>query len=296
MTTQMIQVFTLIALTLSLAACQRPHHPSTPLESYQPEAIHVAEQGPTPERTRQLAESDPAAFLQLCRNYCRVRIRDYVCLFVKEELLADGLSPERHMEVHFREDPFSVDLKWTKNPQLASRMSYVKGWQDQAGNPIAHFHLRGGLSLLAPKGVYRCIYADGIGTESRRPIDQFGLCHMLDMMVATNERAAGNPEFSLRFLGENTFNSRPTFLFERKLPYSEGGDWPDRHMLVHIDADHLVPIALFAYADDENQSLLGRYEFRDLRCNVGLTDADFGPPPPANLKPEETEHSPGATP
>lgn len=256
--------------------------------------MDITPQGPTPAEARQLAAADPAAFLRLCRDLCRTNIRDYVCLFVKEECLADGRTPERRMEVHFREQPFSVDLKWTKNPQLASRMTYVQGWQDQAGNPIAHFHLRGGLGLLAPKGIYRCIYADGIGTESRRPIDQFGLCHLLDMIVATNDSAAGHPDCSLGFVGAETINNRPALRFQRKLPYTgEGGDWPDRLMIVHIDAEHLVPIALFAYADDQRQTLLGRYEFRDLRCNVGLTDAEFGPPPPANLTAEETDHRTG---
>lgn len=285
------------AVTLSIGACVRSHHAQTPLSAHQPDKLHTASPQISKDEAMQLASADPAAFLQRCRNLCRVHARDYVCLFVKEECLADGLSPERHMEVRFREEPFSVDLTWTKNPQLASRMTYVQGWRDKAGNPIAHFHLRGGLGLLAPNGVYRCIYADGIGTESRRPIDQFGLCHILDMIVATNDRAAGHAEFSLRYAGEETMLGRPTFRFERTLPYAgEGGDWPDRLLTVYIDAEHLVPIALVAYADKDRKNLLGRYEFRDLRFNVGLTDADFGPPPPINLSSAETDHRPGATP
>lgn len=278
-----------------ITACRHAPSPRAP------RAVHHAANADTvatrlpPDDVKSRAAADPATFLRFCRDRCRENVRDFVCLFVKEERLADGLSPERHMLVRFLEDPYSVDLTWTKNPQLASRMTYVKGWQDRGGNPIARFHLRGGLALIAPRGVYRCIYADGIGTESRRPVDCFGLCHMLDMIVATNDHAAGHPGFELLFLGADAIDQRPTLCFRRRLPYpDEPGDWPDRLMILHLDAEELVPIALYAYADDDASQLLARYEFRNLRCNVGVSPEEFGPPPPNHLTPDETDHRPGA--
>ncbi len=46
-----------------------------------------------------------------------------------------------------------------------------------------------------------------------------------------------------------------------------------------IDKEYRVPVAVYCYSDDARKpdKLLGKYEYRDIRFNVGLTDAVFDP-------------------
>ncbi len=45
---------------------------------------------------------------------------------------------------------------------------------------------------------------------------------------------------------------RPTYVFERWLPYTEPDDpYPDRLLEIHVDRELLLVTACFAYSDDE---------------------------------------------
>ena len=70
--------------------------------------------------------------------------------------------------------------------------------------------------------------------------------------------------------------ARPTYVFERRLPYTgDHGLYPDRLLVVHLDQECLLPTCCIAYADEAGTKLLGRYVITDVKFNVGLTDSDF---------------------
>ena len=46
-------------------------------------------------------------------------------------------------------------------------------------------------------------------------------------------------------------------------------------LVYHLDTERLVPVMCASYADDAKKTLLGQYEYTDVRLNEGLTDADF---------------------
>ena len=220
--------------------------------------------------------ADPPAFLRSCRKRCADTVHDYRCRFIKRERLNDALTPDQHIDVLFRESPYSVDMRWVKNPSAAQRVSYIAGrWADD-GDELFLVEPAGLLGLLVPGGVKRSIHGPAAKAASRRSIDQFGFKNSLDLIIKYCDLAAGSPEYGLRYVGTGTLDGRRCYVIERFLPYTGvDGPYPDRRLVVYIDSEWLVPTGVFAYADDEKNELLGTYLLIDVEFNAGLTDADF---------------------
>lgn len=222
-----------------------------------------------------LAAENPLQFLRACRAEYDATIVDYSCQFIKQERIRGKIRDEQVVRVEFRERPFSVDMQWIKNPGRASRVCYVAGRWVENNRPMAHIEPSGFLGLLVP-AVKRDIHGAEALAESRRTIDQFGFKNTLDLIIQYSEQARAEATLVLNFKGIETFRDRKCFVFDRLLPYTgETGRYPDRRLLVYIDHEWRVPIGVLTYADDKGRDLLGRYEFSDLKFNIGLTDRDF---------------------
>ena len=124
------------------------------------------------------AAADPLGFLRRCREHYLSTIRDYRCLFYQREHFdheAGGeAGGEREIAGAYREKPYSVDMRWLKNAERATRVSYVAGRWVQRGRETALIVPNGLLGLLAPGGVKRDIHAPEVRAVSRRSVGQVG--------------------------------------------------------------------------------------------------------------------------
>jgi hypothetical protein len=46
-------------------------------------------------------------------------------------------------------------------------------------------------------------------------------------------------------------------------------------MVMHLDQEWLLPVAVYSYADHEEKKLLGRYIFTDVNLEPKFSDKDF---------------------
>ncbi len=226
-----------------------------------------------------LAKKDPMAFLEMCREKYRQEIKDYRCTFVKHEFVNGKLRPQQTADVRFREEPFSVDMTFVQNVGQCKRALYIKGkWVDSDG--AEQTLAKPGNSLLAvfvPK-IKQPIHGDRAKKASRRTIDQFGFGKSLDLILHYSQKAQNEGLLQLEYVGEGKVDDRPTYVFERKLPYN--GDetiYPDGLLVVHVDQEYLLPTACHSYADQKKKELLGTYVYKDVRLNIGYEDKDFDP-------------------
>lgn len=231
-----------------------------------------------------LVRTNPLQALLESRKRHRESVTDYTCNFVKQELLPSGMSAEQEIDVKFRAEPFSVVMHWVRNPGLAERVIYVKDkWVDadaDAGQrqqavcrPIPP------ISALL-KSLKQPIHGNQAKNASRRFIDEFGFERSLDLLIQYCEMARDRGELRLEFKGESYFDGRPTWVILRRLPYEkEGGRYPDRIAEIHIDKEYRIPVAVYCYAADEMtpESLLGKYEYRNIHLNPKLDPSDFDP-------------------
>jgi Protein of unknown function (DUF1571) len=227
-----------------------------------------------------LARRDPLGFLRHClERYDESGVKDYTCTFTKRERVKSRLTKSQVISVRFRERPYSIDMTWISNALGANRALYVQSqWKDSKGRELGWFKPSGAIiKLIVPK-TQQPIHGRHAKAASRRTIDQFGFRQTLGLLLKFTERAFAEDVLDIAFVGEAAIEGRPTFVFERRLPYTgEKGTYPDALLRYHIDQEWLVPTACYSFADDAGKKLLGSYVTTDVQFNVGFTDDDFDP-------------------
>lgn len=242
---------------------------------------NVALAAPSPELARkiptaeELAAEDPIGFLQRALDQYDRSVRDYTCTFTKQELVNGRMTEEQVMKAYFRERPFSVRLEWIQNMDKAARVLYVADRWVKDGKQLAVVE-PGAIARLFVSHVMREIDGKDAQKSSRRTIDQFGLRNSLALTIKYARMGIEKGVGTLVYAGNGSVNERETLVFERRLPYTaEGGEWPDRLLVVHLDKELLLPTLCTAYADDARQVLLGKYMSTDVKINANLDDEVF---------------------
>jgi hypothetical protein len=224
-----------------------------------------------------LARTDPLALLRTALHRYQDSVSDYQCTFTKQERIGGKLGQEQQIEVRFREMPFSVLMEWTRNAGDAKRVLYVQGqWQNSDGDDLAKIEPQGAIARLLVRSVALPICGATAKAQSRRTIDKFGFGNALKLIIDYSSAAVQTGQGSLVYAGTGEVEGRPTWVLKRTLPYTaDGGEWPDRILIVHIDREWLLPVACYTYADDAQKTILAKYEYSNVRLNTGLTPKDF---------------------
>lgn len=246
--------------------------------------VYAAEQ-PVADPFERLIRRDPLEALAQAKKQLVRDSRDYACNFVKQERVGSTIRAEQEVSVMFRPQPYSVMMHFVRNPGLAERAIYIKDkWTDNDATDPALRELAvcqpgKGLSLLL-KSIKQPIHGTMAKRSSRRSMDEFGFERALDLLIKYCDLARERGELTLEFKGETHFDGRPVWVVRRVLPYTaEGGRYPDRIANIYIDKVYHVPVAVYCYSADDGgpMNLLGKYEYRNVRFDPGLTEKDFDP-------------------
>jgi len=222
-----------------------------------------------------MAARDPVAFFELTLDRYDRAVRDYTCTFSKKELVGGRMTHTQVMEAMCRQSPFSVRLKWVKNPDKCSRVLYVDDRWVKDNQQMAVVE-PGAIAKLFVPYVMRPIHGKDARKSSRRTIDQFGFRNSLALTLKYCKLAQEQNILDFAFKGRSEVDGRETLVFERHLPYTdEDCKWPDRVLVVHIDKELLLPTLCVAYADDAKEKLLGEYKMTDIKLNPNLPDSAF---------------------
>jgi hypothetical protein len=223
--------------------------------------------------------ADPLAFLKEAKENFEKTITDYTCTFSKQEVILGKMSEKQQMAVKCRHQPYSVLLDWTHNADQAKRALYVKDKiVGKKGEQYALVEPAGWLARLVVASVQRDIHGIDARKYARRAMDQFGFVNTLDLVIQFSDIAKASGELDLKYVGDDKVDGRPTYKFERRLPYAgENSKYPDALLVVHMDQEWLVPTKCESFADQRGQKLLGRYVLTDVDLNAGLSAADFNP-------------------
>ncbi len=223
----------------------------------------------------EIAAADPVGFFEMALDRYDRSVRDYTCTFTKRELVHGRMTERQVMEVQFRENPFSVRMKWIENPDKCSRVLFVADKWVKNGLQYAIVE-PGAIAKLFVPYVMRPIHGEDARKSSRRTIDQFGLRNSLALTLKYCKLASQQNILDFRYIGTGEVDGRPTLMFERHLPYTgEDSAWPDRALVVHLDRELLLPVLCTAYSDDAKTKLLGEYKIGDIKLNQNLPDSTF---------------------
>jgi hypothetical protein len=223
------------------------------------------------------APLDPLGLLRRAQQRCAQEVRDYACLFLRQERVGGKLTKPQTIKVLYREQPQSVHMTWIRNTDRVRRACYVKGrLVNERGEEEALIEPAGPIARLFVGELKVPIHGPEARKSGRFTIDQFGFHAVLDRLLRENERytALGGVKWS--YEGTGAVDGRPTHVLVRQLPYAgPGGDFPDARLVVHLDQEYLWPVAIHSFADRQERELLGSYVTTRVELNPGLTDGDF---------------------
>ncbi len=237
--------------------------------------------GTTAKQIEKLADSDHIKLLELCLENYRVGYTTLRCTFVKQERIRGRVSKVQEIDVKFRSEPFSVAMKWVKNPPAGDRVIFVDGWYKVSGasQMVVRPHnellrtLAGGSVLRPPDG------ADA-KRNTLRPVSMFGFEKAMEKLLEVYRRADENGDLQQEFGGYFEVGGRKTIKLTRRLPAK--ADYPTHITNTYIDLEYLAPIMIEGFGwnwseEKKAYDFICRYQYKDIRFNEELTDEDFRP-------------------
>lgn len=205
------------------------------------------------------------------------KIRDYECVFERQERVGGTLLEETRMEMKVRQTPFSVYMRFVAPPSTAGReVIYVEGGND--GNLIAHgtgLQQAVGTVKLDPNGLWAM-------RGGRYPITDAGMTKLIEKLLALGAKKELFRECRVS-IDAIEFAERAGTRVELRNPAPQG-DFRLAIARIVLDDGWNVPVHFEAWEwpkEGDEPILIERYSYLDVRLDPGLTDLDFSPENPA---------------
>jgi hypothetical protein len=204
-------------------------------------------------------------------------VRDYQCLMIKREHL-NGAVLTQTLEMKFREEPFSVYLKF-QDPNPGREILFVKG---QNENKLLA-HEGSGIKALVGT-VPLALDSPQVRAENRHPITEIGMRNLIDQVITQWEYEGQFGETTVQYFPEAKIGGISCPAIEAMHPQ------PRRQFKFHlsrlyIDAQSNLPVRIenyaFPTAPGQEPPLVEEYTYVKVQTNVGLTNNDFSDRNPA---------------
>ena len=220
-----------------------------------------------------LLHSSPVTFLEMSLDRYKREVHGYSLTFRKRERIAGKLYPAEKdkyetVEVHFREQPFSVYFNWVQEPKLAQKVLYVRGQNN--GQMLAR--PRGPLGFVV---VSREVNSADAKASGRYTIDQFGLYLAMERSVQNMRNAEARGALHLKYDGVVTLaeiGDRPCYKFVRK-PYDPPEEDGVYEMTLYVDTETWLQVG--SVLKDREGNLIAEYYFSDIRVNPEFDEKQF---------------------
>ena len=214
------------------------------------------------------AARDPLEFLRTGLRWHEQKISTYTCRFLRQEWVGSKLGKAEVTAMKFREQPFSVYMKWTTGPDKGQEIIYAEGMYKNEmvvhpGGVLGALIRRIGLDPKGETAMKRC----------RRPITYAGMANQLRVVIPQCEEGVQRGDLRLEYVGIREVGGRPAYVVRRTFP--EGKGYPCHQLFIYLDLEFLAATRTEAY--DWQGRLVSDYQYTDLRINPGLTDKDFDP-------------------
>ncbi len=267
-----------IAAAVGSVGCSAPPSKLTAAEErhFDPKAKKLSEAG-VPSQLIRLAKSDHIALLEKSLNaYKSMPVKDYTCIFSKQERMRGTTGKKQEMKIKFKQDPFSVAMIWIKNPPQGDRLLYVEGkYKNKAGRSQMLVRPKGwAAQLLVGKSVLKLPDGPDAMQNTLRPVTMFGFENNLKELLRIYKLARKRGELKQGFDGVYDVGGRKCLVIVRILPKKQK-EYPCETAFIPIDVKTLMPMQILSF--DWNNKLVSNYEYRDVKFNVGLTAKDFTP-------------------
>jgi len=192
-------------------------------------------------------------------------LKDYTCIFHKQEWVGKKLMPAETMTVKFRA-PRSVYMKWIKDPHEGRETLYIEGKNDNEVRAHEGGFLKGIKLNLDPTGSTAM-------AGNRHPVTEFGMDLLVAKINGLLKKAMKDKELQVYDLGKEKVFGRDTIKVEGVLPKDKAKGYYCYRAIINFDTGINLPIRVQIF--DWDDKLVEDYGFDQLKLNPGLTDVDF---------------------
>jgi len=227
--------------------------------------------GPLPSEAamERLAKNDPIAFLEACiRRYDR-EVKGYTAVLRKQERIEGELQRSEVIDIDFREDPFSVLMRWKEGARRAAAVMYVKG---ENGDQL----------LVRPAGVLAVagiVVRDPNGADARKasryPLPEFGIKIGMQRTLTSWEKARKNKTLHVEYLGVKRVaeaGDRPCWVL-RRTGYTRPEEDGIAQLTTYFDKETWLQLG--TVLKNPKGQLVGEYFFRDVKVNPDFPAGTF---------------------
>ena len=233
-------------------------------------SLPAVEPSPLPDPVK---TADPLGAMLSDAKTAYSKVRDYSCLFLRQERIKDVLGMEQVAEMKVRVKSFSVAVRFARPESVAgleeryvagSRLDKVK-YRPAGAKGVNGFQL---VSLDDPK----------ILAETRHPITEIGIGATIDLLISmtSREKTLGN---SLEiFTSDYQFGGKNVTRYEIFAKRAHAHRYAYR-TLVYVDKESKLPVRIEAYGEPKagmiTGDLLECYSYTDVKLNVGIGESAF---------------------
>jgi hypothetical protein len=231
-----------------------------------------------PDEMEKLAKSDPVGFIENCLRRYKREVKGYTLTFEKQERINKKLQPTEVIAATYRQEPFSVLMRWEKGARLADAILYVEGQnQEKVGGEMKS------MLLVHPSGVagrlIPFVKREPEGQEalqsSRYTIKGFGLEQGMLLTWNSWKRVQKEGELHIDYLGVvnvKEAGNRPCYKV-RRTGYKQPEEDGITELTIYVDKETWLQVGS-ELKGKENQ-WIAKYYFRDIRINPEIKDEMF---------------------
>src|SRR5262249_18772639 len=233
------------------------------------------------EQVGRLARERPLEFVEECLRRYRRDVHGYTLTMTKEERIDGQLQSPEEMEVAFREQPYSVALRWTKGARRAERAVYVAGQNNDKllVRPTPRWHLMARLAGRLDKDGVATIDVDGDDARQsgRFTVKEFGMYQGLARLFTDWKAAEDRGALHVEYMGEQVVpetGGRTCYVLRRTRFLKPERDGVTEQVL-YVDKENWLQVGSVANGD---RGLIGAYFYRDIQINPAFQPDAFGGP------------------
>jgi hypothetical protein len=234
----------------------------------------VADNGaplPSEAEMERLAQRDPIAFLEACIQRYNREVKGFTATLQKRERIDGTLERGELIDVAFRDDPFSVLMKWKEGARRARGTLFVKGENKD-------------LILVRPAGllaVAGIVQRDPNGPDAKKggryPLTEFGIKIGMERTLTSWEKARTDNALHIEFLGvkrSKEAGDRACWVLKRtryRKPEEDG----ITQLTTYVDKETWLQVG--SILEGRKEQLIGEYYFRDIQLNPHFKPDTFTP-------------------
>ncbi|MDB5311858.1 MAG: hypothetical protein JWO38_6060 [Gemmataceae bacterium] len=217
--------------------------------------------------------ADPLGSMLTDAKAAYARVRDYVCVFTRQERVNGVLGAEQVAELKVRTKPFSMAIRFARPDAVAGLEAKFTSTTLSGKMKYRPAGAKGlnGTQMLSPDD-------PKVMAETRHPLTELGVGPVIDRLatIASREKTLGNPvevyASDFQFAGRNV--ARYEMFTRRSHVYRYA-----YRCLVYVDKETKLPVRFEAYDEAKPGTTVGdlleAYSYTDIKVNVGLGDSAF---------------------